>query len=224
MTAQRALFVGGCPATYHRLEPAIPPVRETLESIGLTVDVSGVYHPDGGETFVGDYSLLKQPFLDEYQVVVLFSTGIETRGADIAALQAWVERGGALIGIHCATDSFTDNPDWVAFIGGKFRTHPSQLDIALSVVDPTHPAMAGTEPFTVHDELYLFSEYDPKQVHLLAETDSFDDNGAVPLAWTREPGEGRLFYLSLGHNPSTMEDANWQRLFASGTSWALKRS
>jgi len=220
----RALFVGGCPAPYHRLEPAEGPVRAALESIGLAVDVDGIYHPDGGDAWVGNYSKLALPILKEYDVIVLFTTGKEPHGADLTALQSWVEKGGALVGIHCATDSFTDNADYIALMGGKFRTHPAQLDIALEITDTAHRITAGIEPFTVHDELYLFADYDPEQVHLLAQTSSFDDNGPVPLAWTREPGEGRVFYLSLGHNPSTMEDANWQRLFCNGVKWALKTS
>lgn len=219
----RALFVGGCPASYHRLEPAEIPVRTTLEGLGLSVDVSGIYHPDDGDTWVGDYSMLTQPFLGEYNLVVLFTTGTATNGADIGALHAWVKAGGALVGIHCATDSFSDNAEYVALFGGKFRTHPAQLDIALEVVDPAHPIMKDIAPFTVHDELYLFADYSPDRVHLLAQTHSYTDNGPVPLAWTREPGDGRLFYLSLGHNPSTMADPNWQKLFATGVEWALKR-
>jgi type 1 glutamine amidotransferase len=221
MSSNRALFIGGCPATYHRLEPAIEPVESALEQIGLDVEVSGIYHPDGGEEFVGDYSRLTHPSLNDYSAVVLYTTGKETRGADIDALEAWVEAGGALVGIHCATDSFSDDPDFVALFGGKFRTHPAQLDIALEIVDAAHPIMAGITPFTVHDELYLFSDYNPNRVHLLAQTRSFDDNGPVPLAWTREQGSGRVFYLSLGHNPSSLADPNWRKLFCNGVEWAV---
>jgi uncharacterized protein len=219
----RALFVGGCPASYHRLEPAEAPVRSALEALGIKVDVSGIYHPDGDDRYVGGYSMLAYPFLEEYNVIVLFTTGTEKFGASVEDLIAWTEKGGALVGIHCATDTFADEPAYVAMMGGKFRTHPAQLDITLEVTDPAHPIMQGIETFTVKDELYLFADYDPARVHLLAQTHSFDDNGPVPLCWTREQGEGRVFYLSLGHNPSTMEDASWQKLFQNGVEWSLKR-
>ncbi len=216
----RALLVGGCPAPYHRLEPAEMPVRSALESLGLSVDVSGIYHPGGGDDWVGDYSIFASPFLENYDVVVLYTTGKDTHGADLAALQSWVEAGGALVGIHCATDSFTDNKAYIALMGGKFRTHPAQLDIELEIVDARHPIMAGIPPFTVHDELYIFDDYDSDNVDLLGQTRSFTDGGIVPITWTREPGNGRMFYVSLGHNPSTLEDANWQKLFSSGVEWA----
>ena len=216
----KALFIGGCDAPYHQLEPAEAPVREALTRAGLQVDVSGTYHPGGGPP-VGDYRALSADNLPGYVAVVLFTTG-GAQGADVPALLEFVRGGGALIGIHCAADSFTDDPEYVAAIGGKFRHHPDQLDIAVEFVGPSHPITQGLTPFTVHDELYLFSEYDPARVHLLAETRSYDDNGPVPVCWVREEGQGRLFYLSLGHNPEVMADSNWQALFERGVRWAMR--
>lgn len=219
----KALFVGGCPAPYHRLEPAQGPVRTLLEGLGLQVEVSGIYHPDGGDAYRGDYALLSEPHLPDYDLVVLFTTGKERHGADVTAIKQWVEDGHALVGIHCATDSFTDSADYVALMGGRFRTHPAQLDITTEIVDKNHPITQGLKTFTVHDELYLFADYDPERVHLLAQTHSFDDNGPVPIAWTREQGAGRIFYISLGHNPTTLHDSHWRQFFSNGVEWALKR-
>ena len=222
MTLQ-ALVVGGCPAPYHRLEPAITPLQTALEGLGLETRFTGIFHPDGGDDFVGDYSALSADTLQNVDLLALYTTGAEHRGADIPAVIEFVESGKALVGIHNAADSFYHTPEFVQLMGARFRTHPAQLDIATEIVDTQHPIMQGVEPFTVHDELYLFADYNPNNVHLLAQTRSVDDNGPVPLAWTREPGRGRLFYLSLGHNASTLADANWQRFFANGVEWTLRR-
>lgn len=221
--SQRALLVGGCPASYHRLEPAEPPIRAALESLGLEVQVGGIYHPDGGDAFTGDYSALTAESLRPVDLLILYTTGKERHGADVGAIIDFVESGKAFVGIHNAADSFTDSADYVALIGGRFRTHPAQLDITTEIVDTGHPITRGLDTFTVFDELYLFADYDPARVHLLAQTRSYDDNGPVPVAWTREPGEGRLFYLSLGHNPSTLADPQWQAFFKHGVAWALRR-
>jgi type 1 glutamine amidotransferase len=220
---QKALLVGGCPAPYHRLEPAAPPIRAALESLGLEVRVSGIYHPDGGDAFTGDYSALTSETLRDADLLVLYTTGRERHGADIQAIVEFVEGGRALVGIHNAADSFTDSAEFIGLLGGKFRTHPAQLDITTEVVDAAHPITQGVETFTLLDELYLFSDYDPARVHLLAQTRSYDDNGPVPIAWTREPGAGRVFYISLGHNPGTLADARWQAFFKNGVEWALRR-
>ena len=218
----KALLVGGCPAPYHRLEPAEPPIRTALESLGLTVEVTGILHPDGGDAFIGDYAALTTEGLRDVDLLVLYTTGNHRHGADVDAIRQFVEGGKALVGIHNAADSFTDNADYVRMLGARFRTHPAQLDIATEIVDAAHPITKEVNGFTVHDELYLFNDFDPDRVHLLAQTHSFDDNGPIPIAWTREPGAGRVFYLSLGHNPSTLADAHWQQLFKAGAQWALR--
>ncbi len=128
---QKALFVGGCPAPYHRLEPIEAPARALLESLGLEVTVTGMYHPDGGDAFVGDYSALTADNLRRYDLLVLHTTGSERHGADIEAIVDFVESGKALVGIHNATDSFTKDPEFIALIGGRFRTHPAPLDITV---------------------------------------------------------------------------------------------
>jgi type 1 glutamine amidotransferase len=219
----KVLVVGGCPAPYHRFETAAPPIRSALESLGLEVTTTGIYHPDGGDAFIGDYTALSDAGLQGFDALVLYTTGKERFGADVEAIVRYVEEGKALIGIHNATDSFTDHPSFIALIGGKFRTHPAQLDITTEIMDTVHPITNGLKPFTVHDELYLFTDYDPSRVHLLAQTRSVEDNGPVPIAWTREQGAGRVFYISLGHNPSTLADSRWQTFFKNGVEWALRR-
>jgi type 1 glutamine amidotransferase len=219
----KALLVGGCPAPYHRFEPAAPPISAALREIGLEVMETGIYHPGEGDDWIGDYSALSAENLRDFDALVLYTTGSEPLGADVPAIGKFVRGGGALIGIHNAADSFTANPDYVALLGGRFRTHPAQLDIAVEYTDAAHPITHGLVPFTVLDELYLFADYDPARVHLLAQTRSFDDDGPVPVCWAREEGGGRVFYLSLGHNPATLEDPNWRALFQRGVQWALKR-
>lgn len=218
----KVLFVGGCKWSFHQLEPAEPLVRRALESIGAQVEVAGMRRATPDAEPVGDYSVLNVETLAGYDGVALFTTGRD-QGEDADALVAYVRGGGALIGIHCAADSFTDNADWVATIGGKFRTHPAPLDIAVEIVDAEHPITQGVAPFTVKDELYLFADHDPSRVHLLAQTRSYDAEGPdpIPVCWTRTEGDGRVFYLSLGHFPDAMASDGWQRLFSRGAAWAL---
>lgn len=228
MSKARALYIGGCKAPYHRLEPTIEPIRSALSEIGVSADVTGVYHPDGGDDCTGDYTALNRQNLAAYDALVMFTTGYGM-GEDVDAVLDFVRSGKPLIGIHCAGDTFADRDDFVAALGGKFRTHPAPLDIAVEFVDRTHPITEGLEPFTVHDELYLFQAYDPSRVHLLAKTNSFEDPagaesphpGGIPIAWTRQEGRGRVFYLSLGHFPDVMADPNWRKLFQRGVTWAL---
>jgi type 1 glutamine amidotransferase len=240
ITGESALFVGGCLHNFHFLEPAIPSIRAVVEDVGLPLEVTGIYHPrrfpeaaPAGnapplEEIVGDYQALSRETLSRYRLVLLFTTG-EGNGEDVPALVEWIQAGGALVGIHCAADSFGSNTDYIAAIGGRFRTHPAPLDIAVEFVDTAHPITTGLSPFTVRDELYLFNHYDPTRVHLLAQTHSYphfpdQPDAPTPLCWIRTEGKGRIFYLSLGHFPEVMADANWQELVRRGARWALNAS
>jgi len=218
----KALLVGGCPAPYHRMEPAEGPIRSALEEAGLLVTASGIYHPDGGDAWTGDYSALREETLRGCAAAVLYTTGTERHGADVDALVRFVRQGGALIGIHNAADTFTDHPEFVSLIGGRFRTHPAPLEVTVEIVDAAHPITSGLQPFTVLEELYLFADYDPARVHLLAQTSSYDDDGPVPVCWVREEGAGRVFYVSLGHFPETLAHAAWRDLFRRGVQWAVR--
>lgn len=222
MPGIKALYIGGCQATYHRLEPTIDPMTSLLAEIGIETTVTGIYHPDGGEAYTGNYSALNAANLADYDLLVLFTTGRD-QGEDIDAVLDFVRGGKALVGIHCAADSFQDRPDYLKAVGGQFRTHPAPLDIAVEIVDTSHPVTAGVPPFTAHDELYLFKEYDATNVHLLAETVSFDDGGPIPVAWVREEGKGKVFYVSLGHMPPVMSQPEWRRLVQNGINWTLGR-
>ena len=42
-----------------------------------------------------------------------------------------------------------------------------------------------------------------------------------PMAWTRNDGDGRVFYTGLGHEQSTWEDPRFQKLLLNGIKWAM---
>lgn len=133
--------------------------------------------------------------LKEYAGIVIYTTGNPLVNRD--ALMKYVRNGGALIGIHTATDSFhhatnadvpmgdgqtaklsiPDWPEYVKLMGGAFRTHGSQAKAKMKVNDPNHPATKMIEPgWTLHEEMYLFERYNEK-VHLLLsmDTDNMDE-------------------------------------------------
>jgi type 1 glutamine amidotransferase len=220
MHAKKALYVGGCKATYHQIEPTVDPITTLLAEAGVETTVSGIYHPDGKEECHGDYSALNADNLANFDLLVLFTTG-RGQGEDVDAVLDFVRGGKALIGIHCAVDSFQDRPDYLAAMGGEFRTHPAPLDVAVEIVDNKHPVTAGVTDFIAFDELYLFKEYDPSRVHLLAQTNSYDDGAPIPVAWVREEGKGKIFYLSLGHMPTVWSLTLWRLFMLNGVKWAL---
>lgn len=133
--------------------------------------------------------------LKDYAGVVLYTTGNPMINRD--NLLKFVRDGGALIGIHTATDSYHSTmkgevpmgegkkaefviPDWPEYIkvmGAAFRTHGAQADAIIKVNDPKNPATSMIKDgWTIHDEMYLFSRYNEGARLLLSmDTDKMDE-------------------------------------------------
>ncbi len=164
-----------------------------------------------------DLSVLQR--LETYELVVFFYTVGEITDAQRNGLTNFVKNGGGFVGIHSAADSFRDDPAFRNFIGGFFVTHPSFRSYQVSVVDPDNPITKGLEEFMVEDEQYI-TDYDPR-VDVLCT--ALHRGRAMPVAWTKPWGKGRIFYLALGHNPQACRHDMFKLLLTRGGKWAAGR-
>jgi type 1 glutamine amidotransferase len=109
-------------------------------------------------------------------------------------------------------------PDWDNMIGGWFKFH--WLDpqhIVVKIDDKTSPLtkMFNGQDFDVYDETYTFSvnSFSRENVHVLTSINydkmSFMDrlkemnprpDHDFGLSWIKKDGQGRLFYMALGHD------------------------
>jgi type 1 glutamine amidotransferase len=163
-----------------------------------------------------DLDALIAPKLDPYDLIVFYYTVGEITDSQRDGLSNFVRSGKGYVGIHSAADSFRDDPAYRAMVGGHFITHPRYRQYQVSVVDGEHPITKGMDEFMVTDEQYI-TDYDPR-VHVLAS--ALWKGKAMPVAWTKPWGKGRLFYLALGHNPESCRDANFKLLLQRGGIWA----
>jgi len=159
-------------------------LKEIGEKAGYQVDVTQDFR-----------DLENEKQLQEYAGIVIYTTGNPLVNRD--ALLKYLRNGGALIGIHTATDSFhspmnvdvpmgdgktaklsvPDWPEYIRIMGAAFRTHGHQATATMKIHDRNHPATKMLEDgWTLHEEMYLFSRYNDK-VHLLVsmDTDKMDD-------------------------------------------------
>jgi hypothetical protein len=157
--------------------------------------------------------------LDPYELLVFHYTIGEITDAQKNALLGWVASGKGYAGIHSAADSFRGCPEYRAMVGGHFVTHPHYRDYQVSVADPEHPITAGLDEFLVRDEQYIL-DYDPR-VHVLAS--ALWRGAAMPVAWTKPWGSGRVFYLALGHDGPACAHPMFELLLARGARWAAGR-
>jgi len=149
--------------------------------------------------------------LKNYDAVAFLSTTGELPIPDTAAFLKWIADGHAFIGLHSATDTLHQTPEYIKMIGAEFDRHGA-FHPAVPVVnrDAVSPITAGWgTSVTIDEEFYLFKNYDPKQVRLLLAmpyqpyaTDQ--PRGDYPVSWIKMYGKGRVFYTSLGHRDDVL--------------------
>ncbi len=180
-----------------------------------------------------DCALISPEALRGWDAVVFYTTGeLPVDDASKRALLEFVRSGKGFVGIHSATDTFYQWPDYGEMIGGYFDGHPWHQEVRINVEGPSHPATAHLPPrFSINDEIYQFRNWSRNQVRLLLSLDNASVDVTKPgvnradrdfaLAWTREYGRGRVFYTGLGHEPDVWRDPRYQQHLASGIGWAI---
>jgi uncharacterized protein len=144
------------------------------------------------------------------------------------ALQAFVRRGGGVVGIHAASDSHYHWPWYQRLIGGRFASHPPGTpEGTLHVVAPDHRANRGLpKSITRVDEWYYFDDYNP-QMTVLVTLDPASigekDVNPNPVSWAHEFDGGRVFYTAMGHTAESYSDPDFLNHLAGGLAWVLKR-
>jgi type 1 glutamine amidotransferase len=179
-------------------------------------------------TATEDVSLLTASTLAGYDVVMFaLTTGELPLGPQQrTALIDFVHAGGGFIGVHSATDTLYDWPDYGRLVGAYFREHPWTQQASVIVEDPSHPATAGLgAAFSIREEFYTFRDNPRGRVGVLLRLDprSVGAEGDYPLAWAHTVGAGRAYYNALGHFAETWGDARFRGQIAGAIRWAAGR-
>ncbi len=130
-------------------------------------------------------------------------------------------------------------PDFNRMIGGYFKYHwldPQKITVKID--DPKSPltAMFKGQAFDVHDEIYTMAadSWSRRNVRVLTSIDydrmSPEDRALEEhpradrdhgISWIRRDGQGRVFYLSLGHSERIYADRPILEHLLAGVQYAL---
>ncbi len=200
-----------------------------LEQIGKS---SGMFEVTGSED-VAEFTVEN---LQRYDAVMFFTTGeLPLSGAQKAAFIGFVRSGHGFVGVHSATDTYYDWPDYLALIGGYFDGHPWHQKVRVRVADPSNSLVSFIGPsLELNDEIYQIRDFDEggSRVLLRLDDSSVDltregvhrRSYGWPMAWTRSYGEGRVFYTALGHEAAVWQDERYQRLLLNAILWSSRAS
>ena len=197
---------------------SIPAARQVMASLAASTGAFSV-------TATEDLSLINAETLRGYDVVMfaLTSGELPLSSSQKSALIDFVSSGRGFIGIHSATDTLYDWPDYGRLVGAYFKEHPWTQEGVVVAENQSHPANGGiADRLSVTEEFYTFQENPRGRVDVLLRLDaaSVGAAGDYPLAWAHSFGGGRAYYNALGHFSQTWMDARFQRLLASAVNWA----
>jgi uncharacterized protein len=206
---------------------SVAPSRDIVKEIG---EKSGAFET----TLADDVSGFTSDNLKNYDAVMFYTTGeLPMTDAQKTAFVDFIKSGHGFVGVHSATDTFYMWPDYLDIVGAYFNDHPWHQLVTVDVVDPENPIVKfmGKPSFQVNDEIYQMSDFQAKTSHVLLklDTSSVDMKNprvrkrfyGYPLAWTRNVGEGRVFYTALGHEEAVWKSDWFQQLLLNGIEWAM---
>jgi type 1 glutamine amidotransferase len=201
------------------------------DSIPAARDVMNAMASTSGEftvTMTEDVSAITASTLAGYDVLFFaLTTGeLPFDSEQKAAILNFVSGGKGFLGVHSATDTLYDWPDYGRLVGAYFKEHPWTQSAIVLVEDQTHPSTVGLgDRFTLTEEFYTFRENPRPRVQVLLRLDpsSVGATGDYPLAWTQSYGAGRVYYNALGHFAETWRDGRFQRQLAGALRWAARR-
>ena len=155
-----------------------------------------------------------------YAAVVVYTTGFHddlTPEREQGLLQ-FVRNGGGFVGIHSATDSFRGSRAYVEMLNGEFLTHPEHHEFKVSITPNPHYLTTRMPDFNVYDEMYHLQNFDPAKCTVLAQTQWLGKQ--MPMAFTRNYGDGRVVYLANGHTMQAWHHPEFQKLLIRAIAWS----
>jgi type 1 glutamine amidotransferase len=199
---------------------SIPVARQTLQTLasanGFTLTLT---------ENLGDLNAATLASIDV--IVFLLTSGeLAFDATQKAAIVSFVERGGGFVGMHSATDTLYDWPDYGRIVGAYFKEHPWTQEATLIVEDRAHAATRNLgATLRLMEEYYTFRENPRPRVEVLLSLDaaSVGASGDFPLSWSQTIGQGRSFYTALGHFESTWTDTRFRTHVAGAIRWAGRR-
>jgi len=145
-----------------------------------------------------------------------------------AAFQAWLENGGAFVGVHAASDTEYKWPWYGKMIGGYFAGHPKIQPATLRPVVKDHPSTKHLpDEWKRKDEWYSFRNLQPDNVVLILLDEKTYEGGKNgdyhPIAWCKDVGKGRMFYTAGGHTKESFSEPEFVQHLNGGVIWAMKK-
>jgi type 1 glutamine amidotransferase len=173
--------------------------------------------------------------LNDFDAVLFYTAGtLEMDDQKKAAFLSFIhDDGKGFIGVHSATITFTDWPEYGEMIGGYFDEHPwGTFNAPIIVEDPAFPGMKQwPRSFDFTDEIYQLKDYSREKLRVLMRLDAgkLDLNNPrvhrtdkdFAVTWAKMYGKGRVYYSTLGHREESWDRPEVREMYTEAIKWAM---
>ncbi len=173
-------------------------------------------------------AVLREPGLQNYNLIVPMITMATIEKEEVAALCDAVRGGVGLGGFHgLMCDAFRNETEYQFMTGGQWVSHPGNIiDYRVNIAKQDDEITKGIGDFDYKSEQY-YMQYDPA-VEIVATT-TFDGThcdfikGVVmPVVWKKRYGKARVFYSTLGHTADEFAVPQMKTIVERGLLWAAR--
>jgi len=175
---------------------------------------------------VGVYT--QEKIMNNTDLIIQYYTQGKITKEEFEGLNNAVKNGTGLAGCHGGlADSFHESQDYEYIIGGQWVSHPGGKipSYQVNIYDPDDPITVGLNDFEMKNTEQYYMHVDPNNKVLATTSFTKDqhywiEGAIIPLSWKRYHGEGRVFYLSIGHDPKDFDTYEAWELLTRGIKWA----
>jgi type 1 glutamine amidotransferase len=159
-------------------------------------------------------------------IVQAWTMGEISNEQEQGLLAAVRDKGKGLAGWHGGLgDSFRNNTEYQFMVGGQWVAHPGGIiNYNVEIIDHDNYITRGLKNFQMESEQY-YMHIDPNnkvlvQTKFNGDHASWIEGAIVPVAWTKNYGQGKVFYSSLGHVASDFSVPEALTIMQRGIRWA----
>ena len=215
---------------------AVSHVLATVERLGLETGLWETTIRTDTEVLTKKKLEFNAKNLNNFDAVLFYTGGtLEMDDSQKADFLSFIhDDGKGFIGVHSATITFPNWPEYVEMIGGYFDEHPwMTFEAPILVEDSTFPGMSQwPKEFTLRDEIYQMKNFSRDNCRVLMRLDAnkldlrnprvhrADHDFAV--TWAKMYGKGRVYYSTLGHVTENWDKPEFQKMYIEAIKWALR--
>ncbi len=151
-----------------------------------------------------------------YDAIIIYGNHTALAADQEKALLDFVESGKGVVALHSASDMFGGSERYTTLIGAQSQRQGAPSEFTAEIVQSSHPAVQGVQPFATWDEAVVFTKQNAAGRTVLMER--VDGTGRTPVDVGARSGQGQGLLYRLRARRADLEQPRASRPSSSARS------